>query len=181
MTSPATAGRVKPTRRTVRGRSRARGHKRCMRNAQAPEQSESYIRRCETGHFAFRIFRSAKLDISHFAHFAGAKPDTSQFRRVRNRTLHSFAPGHFAARHSQRVSGGVVAKMQRLEVVRGHPEFLSHFSIPQANPTQPVFIRSAVYSTSSEHSLSRNFVLQGVSGVDSGLDVCNVPNSTEIQ
>ena len=30
------------------------------------------------------------------------------------------------------------AKMQRLEVVRGHSEFLSHFSIPQANPTQPV-------------------------------------------
>ena len=31
------------------------------------------------------------------------------------------------------------AKMQRLEVVRGHSEFLSHFSIhvPQANPTQP--------------------------------------------
>ena len=28
--------------------------------------------------------------------------------------------------------------MQRLEVVRGHSEFLSHFSIPQANPTQPV-------------------------------------------
>ena len=28
------------------------------------------------------------------------------------------------------------AKMQRLEVVRGHSEFLSHFSIPQANPTQ---------------------------------------------
>ena len=32
------------------------------------------------------------------------------------------------------------AKMQRLEVVRGHSEFLSHFSIPQANPTQPVTI-----------------------------------------
>ena len=30
--------------------------------------------RCEIGHFAFRIFRSAKLDISHFAHFAGATP-----------------------------------------------------------------------------------------------------------
>ena len=28
--------------------------------------------------------------------------------------------------------------MQRLEVVRGRSEFLSHFSIPQANPTQPV-------------------------------------------
>ena len=30
------------------------------------------------------------------------------------------------------------AKMQRLEVVRGRTEFLSDFSIPQANPTQPV-------------------------------------------
>ena len=30
------------------------------------------------------------------------------------------------------------AKMQRLEVVRAHSEFLSHFSLPQANPTQPV-------------------------------------------
>ena len=30
------------------------------------------------------------------------------------------------------------AKMQRLEVVRGQSEFLSHFSIPQANPTQSV-------------------------------------------
>ena len=30
------------------------------------------------------------------------------------------------------------AKMQRLELVRRHPEFLSYFSIPQANPTQPV-------------------------------------------
>ena len=29
-------------------------------------------------------------------------------------------------------------KMQRLEVVRGHSEFLSHFSTPQANPTPPV-------------------------------------------
>ena len=29
------------------------------------------------------------------------------------------------------------ATMQRLEVVRGHSEFLSHFSIPQENPTQP--------------------------------------------
>ena len=28
--------------------------------------------------------------------------------------------------------------MQRLEVVREHSEFLSHFSIPQANPAQPV-------------------------------------------
>ena len=28
--------------------------------------------------------------------------------------------------------------MQRLEVVRRHSEFLSHFSVPQANPTQPV-------------------------------------------
>ena len=27
------------------------------------------------------------------------------------------------------------AKKQRLEVVRGHSEFLSHFSIPPANPT----------------------------------------------
>ena len=30
------------------------------------------------------------------------------------------------------------AKMQRLEVVTGRSEFLSHFSTPQANPTQPV-------------------------------------------
>ena len=29
-------------------------------------------------------------------------------------------------------------KMQLLEVVTGHSEFLSHFSIPQAIPTQPV-------------------------------------------
>ena len=28
------------------------------------------------------------------------------------------------------------AKMQRLEVVRGRSEFLTHFSTPQANPTQ---------------------------------------------
>ena len=28
--------------------------------------------------------------------------------------------------------------MQRLEVVTGHSEFPSHFSIPQAHPTQPV-------------------------------------------
>ena len=32
------------------------------------------------------------------------------------------------------------AKMQRLEVVRAHFEFLSHFSVPQANPTQPVIV-----------------------------------------
>ena len=30
------------------------------------------------------------------------------------------------------------AKMQLLEVVTGHSQFLSHFSIPQAIPTQPV-------------------------------------------
>ena len=28
--------------------------------------------------------------------------------------------------------------MQLLEVVTGHSQFLSHFSIPQAMPTQPV-------------------------------------------
>ena len=28
----------------------------------------------------------------------------------------------------------MAAKMQRLEVVRGQSEFLSHFSLPQANP-----------------------------------------------
>ena len=28
--------------------------------------------------------------------------------------------------------------MQRLEVVRGHSEFIGHFSVPQAIPTQPV-------------------------------------------
>ena len=32
------------------------------------------------------------------------------------------------------------AKMQRLEVVRRHSEFLSHLSIPQAIPTQPVTV-----------------------------------------
>ena len=32
----------------------------------------------------------------------------------------------------------MAAKMQRLEVVRGRSEFLSHFSVPQANSTQPV-------------------------------------------
>ena len=36
------------------------------------------------------------------------------------------------------ISIPIPAKMQRLEVVTGHSEFLSHFSIPQANPTQPV-------------------------------------------
>ena len=30
------------------------------------------------------------------------------------------------------------AKMQLLEVVTGHSQFLSHFSVPQAMPTQPV-------------------------------------------
>ena len=80
--------------------ARARAHERCMRNTQAPEQSESYIRRCETGHVAFRIVR--KFEIGHFAfrtfrrcetgHFAvsqGAKPDTPQFRTrtLRRQTL----------------------------------------------------------------------------------------------
>ena len=80
--------------------ARACAHARCVRNAQAPEQSESYIRRCETGHVAFRIFR--KFEIGHFAfrtfrrcetgHFAvsqGAKPDTPQFRTrtLRRQTL----------------------------------------------------------------------------------------------
>ena len=36
--------------------------------------------------------------------------------------------------------------MQRLEVVRGHSEFLNHFSIPQANPARP-------YSALIRHSL----------------------------
>ena len=31
--------------------------------------------------------------------------------------------------------------MQLLEVVTGHSQFLSHFSIPQAMPTQPVKAR----------------------------------------
>ena len=31
--------------------------------------------------------------------------------------------------------------MQLLEVVTGHSQFLSHFSIPQAMPTQPVTVR----------------------------------------
>ena len=35
--------------------------------------------------------------------------------------------------------------MQRLEVVRRHSEFLSHFSIPQANPTQPVSFDKKIY------------------------------------
>ena len=32
------------------------------------------------------------------------------------------------------------ATMQLLEVVTGHSQFLSHFSIPQAMPTQPVTV-----------------------------------------
>ena len=34
------------------------------------------------------------------------------------------------------------AKMQLLEVVTGHSQFLSHFSIAQAMPTQPVILRT---------------------------------------
>ena len=50
------------------------------------------------------------------------------------------------------------AKMQRLEVVRGHSEFLSHFSIPQANPTQTVklfinLLRPVVHLQSKRRSL----------------------------
>ena len=40
----------------------------------------------------------------------------------------------------------MVAKMQLLEVVTGHSQFLSHFSIPQAMPTQPVTPRPIQYS-----------------------------------
>ena len=69
--------------------------KRCVRNAQAPEQSESYILRCETGHFAFRIFRSAKLDISHFAETALAHPrglrrDGTGDNSAENWSVHEF-------------------------------------------------------------------------------------------
>ena len=35
------------------------------------------------------------------------------------------------------------AKLQLLEVVTGHSQFLSHFSIPQAMPTQPVTCTAA--------------------------------------
>ena len=70
-----------------------------MRGAREMRRRRAHLtcvfRMREIGHFAFRIsdishfaFRDAKPDISHFAHFAGAKPDTSQFRR--------FETGHFA-------------------------------------------------------------------------------------
>ena len=62
-----------------------------------------------------RVSGGAKPDTSHFAHFAGAKPDISHFAGAKPDTSHfagakpdisHFAPGHSAARHSQRVSGG---------------------------------------------------------------------------
>eukprot|EP01046_Picozoa_sp_COSAG06_P003908 COSAG06_NODE_156_length_21863_cov_29.245405_21_plen_114_part_00 len=59
----------------------------------------------DTSHFAY--FESSKSDISHFEHFAGAKPVTSQFRRCETGHFAVSHPGHSAARHSQRVSGGV--------------------------------------------------------------------------
>ena len=43
------------------------------------------------------------------------------------------------------------AKMQLLEVVTGHSQFLSHFSIPQAMPTQPVNSRTI----DSRHAVPR--------------------------
>ena len=39
---------------------------------------------------------------------------------------------------TRRISILMGATMQLLEVVTGHSQFLSHFSIPQAIPTQPV-------------------------------------------
>ena len=47
-----------------------------------------------------------------------------------------FNPQMFIIRTSL-ISMLMSAKMQRLEVVREHSEFLSNFSLPQANPTQP--------------------------------------------
>ena len=46
------------------------------------------------------------------------------------------------------------AKMQLLEVVTGHSQFLSHFSIPQAIPTQPVTVgRLAKLDVLGSHTL----------------------------
>ena len=39
---------------------------------------------------------------------------------------------------TRRISILMGAKMQLLEVVTGHSQFLRHFSVPQAMPTQPV-------------------------------------------
>ena len=73
---------------------------------QAQEEAEREEREQQSLREAARELQA--MFTGHFAVSQGAKPDTSQFRRVRNRTLRSFAPGHYAARHSQRVSGGAL-------------------------------------------------------------------------
>ena len=51
------------------------------------------------------------------------------------------------------------AKMQRLEVVRGRSELLSHFSMPQENPSQVAgdILSQAAYSTPRCHQNTDNF------------------------
>ena len=68
------------------------------------------------------------------------------------------------------------AKMQLLEVVTGHSQFLSHFSIPQAIPTQPVSDASSL-NRREERLLSVAMLIAGaLLAVAGGVSAATVPN-----
>ena len=59
------------------------------------------------------------------------------------------------------------ARMQLLEVVTGHSQFLSHFSVPQAMPTQPVSLSSLVRLGATRPSVATD----AIAGDDGGEQV----------
>ena len=71
--------------------SYGRAHVWCVRNAQAPGQSEPYISKV----------RNRTL---HISHISKVRNRTLRISKVRNRTFRISQPGHYAARHSRRAA-----------------------------------------------------------------------------
>ena len=65
-------------------------------------------------------------------------PPAARRRPINHRLGQNSTPG--CDQKTRLISILMGATMQLLEVVTGHSQFLSHFSIPQAMPTQPVTI-----------------------------------------